>query len=71
MAESERKPFKLEVLMDLMRIVEMGFIHKLKQRRPDITEEEVAEELKRWYMDSTAPGHGDPAFVAGDIKRFL
>jgi hypothetical protein len=54
-----------------MRIVERGFIHKLKQRRPDITEEEISEEVMRWYMERPGAEHGDSDGVIGDVARFL
>jgi|688.fasta_scaffold2856617_1 hypothetical protein len=61
---------KLTVFLDLMRIVERAYVHKLKTRRPDITDEEVALEVKRWYMDRPGAEHGDSDGVIGDISRF-
>jgi hypothetical protein len=66
-----KKAYKLASFIDLMRIVERGFIHKLKDRRPEITEDELAQELKRWYLDRPKLEHCDPDIVPGDVKRFL
>ena len=71
MDENNSASAKLTVFIDLMRIVERGFIHKLKQRRPDVTEQEISEEIRRWYMERPGAEHGDSDGVVGDVKRFL
>jgi hypothetical protein len=71
MSDNNSNSAKLNVFIDLMRIVERGFIHKLKQRRPDITEEEISEEVMRWYMERPGAEHGDSDGVIGDVARFL
>jgi hypothetical protein len=65
------KSGRLNVFIDLMRIVERGFIHKLKQRRPEATEQDISEEVARWYMERPGAEHGDSDGVVGDVARFL
>ena len=62
---------KLSVFIDLMRMVEAGFIHKLKAKRPDITQEEISREVTRWYMSRPGAEHGDADGVRGDLSRFF
>jgi hypothetical protein len=71
MDENQSKSARLNVFIDLMRIVERGFIHKLKQRRPGATEQEISEEVTRWYMERPGAEHGDSDGVVGDMARFL
>jgi hypothetical protein len=62
---------KLNVFTDLMRMMDSAFIHKLRARNPNISEGEVAEELKRWYMHRPGAEHGDSSGVRGDLSRFF
>lgn len=70
MEEKKIDSSKLSVFLDLMRIVERAFVHKLKSQNPEITEEEIATAVTRWYMERPGAEHGDADGVVGDISRF-
>lgn len=62
---------KLQIFLDLMQIVENGFIFKLKASRPDITDEEVEKAVTEWYRSKPEPGFDNPDCERGDISRFF
>lgn len=41
---------KFRVVSELQRLGESAFIHKLKKRKPDITDSEISEEVSNWYL---------------------
>ena len=50
---------KFRVVSELQRLGERAFVHKLKQRRPDIMESEISWEIARWYLTKVdAPEEG-------------
>jgi hypothetical protein len=51
---------KFRIISELQRIGERAFIHKLKQRRPNISSLEIAAEVANWYLvkPPTAPEEG-------------
>lgn len=61
---------KLQIFLDLMQIVENGFIFKLKQKNPDITQEEITELVTKWYLTRPELGFDNPDCEKGDISRF-
>lgn len=70
---SERQPkahFKLDAFIELMELVENAFTYKLKARYPSITEEEISQELVRWYLDRTEDPMIGGDIVTGDLSRF-
>ena len=41
---------KFRVVSELQRLGERAFIHKLKRKRPDISDSEITAEIARWYL---------------------
>lgn len=71
MSSDKHNSSKLSVFTDLMRMMDNAFIHKLRALNPNISEQEIAEELKRHYMRRPGAEHGDSSGVRGDISRFF
>jgi hypothetical protein len=71
MEKGKNDASKLSVFLDLMQIVERAFVHKLKVRRPDITQEEISAAVTSWYMERPGAEHGDADGVVGDISRLV
>lgn len=42
---------QFRLLSELQRLGESAFIHKLKKKKPDITPDEIANEVDRWYLE--------------------
>jgi len=61
---------KLNIFLDLMQIVEQGFIFKLKKKQPDITAEEIKKEVQKWYLSRPNEQYDDKYWRKGDISRF-
>lgn len=61
---------KLQIFLDLMQIVENGFIFKLKQKNPDISQKEIIELVNQWYLARPELGFDNPDCEKGDISRF-
>lgn len=70
MSGSPKAYSKFTAFIELMEMMDRAFIHKLKVRRPDITEEEIAAELKSRYMTRPGAERGDADGVVGDLSRF-
>lgn len=51
---------KFRVVSELQRLGERAFIHKLKNKRPDISDSEISAEIARWYLTKidAAPEEG-------------
>ncbi len=64
------KTYPLHSFLQLMQIMEHTFLYKLRQKNPDISEESMQEELKKWYMQRPEAEHGDGDGIPGDISRF-
>jgi hypothetical protein len=62
--------YKLNVFLALMEIVEHGFIFKLKQRQPDITEEEIQKRVTSWYLERSAEEEFNPDCEPIDLKKY-
>lgn len=41
---------KFRVISELQQLGERAFIHKLKKRRPEITDSEISAEVAEWYL---------------------
>ncbi len=41
---------KFRVVSELQRLGERAFIHKLKKRKPEITDSEISAEVAKWYL---------------------
>lgn len=61
---------RLNIFLDLMQIVERGFIFKLRAKNPGISEEDVRAEVNKWYMQRPGAEQGDSDDEPGDVSRF-
>jgi hypothetical protein len=61
---------RVRLVSDLQKFAERAFIHKLKQKDPDISQKEIIAELNRWYMDRPGAPAGDGFGRPGDPSRF-
>jgi hypothetical protein len=61
---------KLNIFLDLMQIMENGFIHKLKLKNSEISENEIKEEVKKWYLNRPESENGDANGRPLDITKF-
>ncbi|MCZ2389513.1 MAG: hypothetical protein LC113_00365 [Acidobacteria bacterium] len=48
-----------ETIAELQRLAERAFVYKLKEERPDITPQEIEEEVGKWYKDRPGAEFGD------------
>lgn len=61
---------KFEIIGELQELGERAFIHKVKERKPDVTPEELRKEINRWYRIRPGAEHGDGSGRVGDPTRF-
>lgn len=61
---------RFELLMELRRLGERAFVHKLRQKHPDLTPQQINEELSKWYCVRPGAEFGDGVGRVGDLKRF-
>ncbi len=61
---------KFQILMELRRLGERAFLYKLRKEQPDLSEEQINEELTKWYQTRPGAEHGDGVGIIGDISRF-
>jgi hypothetical protein len=61
---------KFSIIMELLQIAERAFVHKLKRKNPNLSDLEVKEAIKTWYMDRPGAEYGDGVGIVGDPKRF-
>lgn len=61
---------KFEIIGELQELGERAFVHKLKQRNPDITPEDLGIEINRWYRIRPGAENGDGPGRVVDPSRF-
>jgi len=61
---------RFNLLMELRRLGERAFLHKLRQKQPDLTPEQINEALSKWYRLRPGAEFGDGVGRVGDPKRF-
>ncbi|MBK6748474.1 MAG: hypothetical protein IPG67_00225 [Acidobacteria bacterium] len=61
---------RFQLLMELRRLGERTFLHKLRQKHPDLTPQQINEELSKWYRIRPGAEFGDGVGRVGDPKRF-
>lgn len=59
---------KLDIYIGLMQLVENGFIHKLKKKNPNLSEQQLRLRVVDWYLDKPMPTPAN--CIKGDISRF-
>lgn len=63
--------YKLDRFLELMEVMEQAVAHKLRLKKPLITQDEINEEISKWYLDRSKSPNGDADGERGDISRFL
>ncbi len=61
---------KFEIIGELQEFGERAFIHKVKERKPGITPEELRIEVNRWYRIRPGAENGDGPGRVVDPSRF-
>ena len=61
---------RFQLLMELRRLGERAFLHKLRQKHPDLTPQQINEELSKWYRIRPGAEFVDGVGRVGDPKRF-
>ena len=61
---------KFQVIIELFELSQRAFLHKLKKKHPNLTEEETASELRKWYQLRPGAELGDAEGIPGDLSRF-
>jgi hypothetical protein len=61
---------RFQLLMELRRFGERAFLHKLRQKHPDLTPQQINEELSKWYRIRPGAEFGDGVGRVGDLARF-
>jgi len=57
--------------IDLLRqVAEQDFIAYLRLKNPEISHEEINDELRIWYRARPGAEHGDGVGRIGDLSRF-
>ncbi len=60
---------QFRLVSELQRLGERAFVHKLKKKDPDITPDEIANEVDRWYLRRPT-GTDDGFSIRVDISVF-
>lgn len=61
---------KFELIVELLELSERAFLYKLKKRKPDLSPDQIKEELRNWYQTRPGAEHGDGVGVPGNPSRF-
>ncbi len=61
---------QFQLILNMQQFAERAFVNKLKKKRPDITHNEVREEVDKWYTDRPGAPLGDGVGRVGDPSRF-
>ena len=61
---------RFQLLMELRRLGERAFLHKLRQKHPDLSQNQTNEELSKWYRIRPGAEFGDGVGRVGDLSRF-
>ncbi len=61
---------RFQLVMELRRIGERAFVHKLQKKHPELSQQQINEELSRWYRVRPGAEHGDGVGRVGDLSRF-
>jgi len=58
---------KFRVISELQQLGERAFIHKLKKRKPEVTDSEISVEIAKWYL--TKPNEAPEESLVRRSKR--
>ena len=60
---------KFRVVSELQRLGERAFIHKLKRKKPDISDSEIAAEIASWYLTKSDTSPEDGLVRRSDLSK--
>lgn len=66
----ENRIAQFQLLMELRRLGERAFLHKLLQKYPDLTPRQINDELTKWYRIRPGAEFGDGIGRVGNLARF-
>jgi len=61
---------QVELILNMQQFAERAFVNKLMKKRPEITQNEIREEVDKWYTDRPGAPFGDAVGRVGDPSRF-
>ena len=61
---------QIQLVLNIQKFAERAFVNKLKKKRPDLTPQEINEEIDKWYTDRPGAPFGDGVGRIGDPSRF-
>jgi hypothetical protein len=59
-----------EMIAEINRLAERAFVFRLKEKKPDITPQEIEAEIRKWLLDRPGAEFGDGEGRVGDVSRF-
>lgn len=69
-SSTPKAKYTLQIVQELLEIAERAFVHKLKKRNPEITDDAIRAAVNQWYATRPGAELGDGVGVPGDPKRF-
>jgi Rv0078B-related antitoxin len=69
-SSTPKAKYTLQIVQELLEIAERAFIHKLKKRNPEISDDAIRAAVNQWYAIRPGAELGDGVGVPGDPKRF-
>ena len=61
---------QVRLILNMQQFAERAFVNKLKKKRPNISRNEISEEVDKWYQDRPGAPQGDGVGRVGDPSRF-
>jgi hypothetical protein len=65
-----KSKYTLQIVQELLEIAERAFVHKLRKRNPEITDDAIRAAVNQWYATRPGAELGDGVGVPGDPRRF-
>ena len=69
-SSTPKSTYTLQIVQELLDLAERAFVHKLKKRNPEITDDAIRAAINQWYATRPGAELGDGVGVPGDPKRF-
>ena len=61
---------KFRIVSELQRLGERAFVHKLRAKRPEISDADVSAEIARWYLTKIDPSPEEGLVRLTDLSAF-
>ena len=69
-SSTPKSKYTLQIAQELLDLAERAFVHKLKKRNPEITDDAIRAAVSQWYTTRPGAELGDGVGVPGDPRRF-